>query len=63
MQSCHTIDRITGNNGRCAILTCPSNRIAILSFLALVAREFFFYAEQEPTVDLLNDLIDSRKQP
>lgn len=62
MQSCHTIDRKTGNNGKMSHSHLPIVEDRHLADFLLIARVSFSYLNKEAAVDLLDDLVNTGKQ-
>ena len=62
MQSCNTVYRVTCNDSKVCHFYLAIMDDCHFIFFVLVARVFFVYLNEESAVDLLNDLVNTRKQ-
>ena len=62
MQSRYTVYRVTCNDGKVCHFDLSVMNDRHFVFFILISRIFLFYFQKESVVDLLNDLINTRKQ-
>ena len=62
MQSRYTVYRVTCNDGKVCHFDLSVMNDRHFVFFILISRIFLFYFQKESAVDLLNDLINTRKQ-
>ena len=61
MEFCHTVDRIACRNGKMRHLDLSVTDNTHAGYLTLVSREAVADLDLKTTVDLLNDLVNSRQ--